>query len=223
VSIPSPSDFLKWYYLERCILHLFCYFLHFPDFSIVSTFHVTNTNLSLYSFWHASGHRRQNICPAFLCWEFLAGVTLRREGLASHTTFYQEDWGLYQVCFHRLVAFTTALDSHLAHFLSGFTPLAFEVSLLRRQQFPFHPGENGCPFRHICRNVGLLLRHLYRWGLCRDPGKGSLQGSTSRSQLGQGVSERCYSSITPQFVLACDRQSLASQHWAQVGRVSCTD
>jgi hypothetical protein len=31
--------------------------------------------------------------------------------------------------------------------------------------------------------------------------------------------KRCYSSITPHFVLACDRQSLASQYWAQVGEV----
>jgi hypothetical protein len=101
-------------------------------------------------------------------------------------------------------------------FLSGFTPLAFEVSLHHRQQFPFHPRKNGYPFRHIFRTIGFLLCHLC---LCRNSGKGPLQGSTSRSQLGQGFLNRCYSSITPQFVLACDRQSLASQYWTQVGRV----
>jgi len=30
-------------------------------------------------------------------------------------------------------------------FLSGFTPLALEVSLHRRQQFPFYPGKMGAP------------------------------------------------------------------------------
>jgi hypothetical protein len=71
-------------------------------------------------------------------------------------------------------------------FLSGFTHLAFEVSFHRRQQFPFHPEENGCPSRHIYRTVGLLLRHLCLWGLRLNTGMGPLQGSTSRSQLGKG-------------------------------------
>jgi hypothetical protein len=106
-------------------------------------------------------------------------------------------------------------------FRSEFTPIAFEFSLQRRQQFPFYPGENECPFRHICRTVGLLLRHLCRWDLRLNPGKGPLQVSTNRSKVGQGFFflKRCYSPITPHFVLPCDRQSLASQYWAQVGRV----
>jgi len=34
--------------------------------------------------------------------------------LASRTTPYQEDWGLFQVCSLRWVAFSTTVDSHLA-------------------------------------------------------------------------------------------------------------
>jgi len=34
--------------------------------------------------------------------------------LASRTTPYQEDWGLFQVCSLRWVVFSTTVDSHLA-------------------------------------------------------------------------------------------------------------
>jgi hypothetical protein len=52
------------------------------------------------------------------------------------------------------------------------------------------------------------------------PWQGTLTWYYQPSRLDQDFFKRCYSSFTPHFVLACDRQSLASQHWVQVGGVS---
>jgi len=49
------------------------------------------------------------------------------------------------------------------------------------------------------------------------PWKGALTCYYQPSRLDEGFFKRCYSSVTDHFVLACDRQSLASQNWAQVG------
>jgi len=51
------------------------------------------------------------------------------------------------------------------------------------------------------------------------PWQGALTWYYQPGHLDQGFFKTCYFSITHHFVLACDRQSLASQHWAQVGRV----
>jgi len=51
------------------------------------------------------------------------------------------------------------------------------------------------------------------------PWQGALTWYYQLGQLDQGFFKKCYSCITHHFILACDRQRLASQHWAQFGGV----
>jgi hypothetical protein len=65
---------------------------HLPIYSSVfllverqmASIYVPNSNISRLFLLTCLGRRRWNICPAFLCWTFLAGVTFTRRGGWPH-------------------------------------------------------------------------------------------------------------------------------------------
>ena len=109
----------------------------------------------------------------------------------------------------RYFAFTIPTESDLPlDFLSGFRPtlLSLEYSLLRKAAVLSKSPESGLPlppFMPYC-NLGFLFRHICRWRLHRNLAR------CPRANWAK-VFSRCYSSIIPHFIPACDRLSLTSQ------------